>query len=337
MNSKELGKRLKEGKIDNLYLFYGCEDYIKETYIEKIKDIVLENDIMGLNFTQFDEQPDKNELLEAIEAAPVMSDKKVVLLNGINVVSTSVKKDFKDTVTEIFSDIPEYTVIIIKEKETDSKKISKPLLNLVKKYGVDIPCDYLDYNDLVVFANKKFSANNKVIRKGDLEYLVSVCDPSINSIMREVEVISAYLGEEKEVTREVIDLLVKRTIEDRVFSLSDAIINRDRKLAYEILYDLELLKNQHPAGKIFSIICDHFINMYAVVNNNKERIPASDTLSMLELNGRAFLINKYLRQAEKIDITKLKEIINLLSDLDYKVKNGLTEPYYAIEQIIATV
>ena len=337
MTSKELGKRLKEGKIDNLYLFYGCEDYIKETYIEKIKEMVLENDIIGLNFTQFDEVPDKNELSEAVESVPVMSDKKIVLLNGINVVSTSVKKDFKDAITEIFSDIPEYTVIIIKEKENDMKKISKPLLNLVKKYGVDIPCEYLDYNDLVVFANKKFSANNKIIRKGDLEYLVSVCDPSINSIMREVEVISAYLGEEKEVTREIIDLLVKRTIEDRVFSLSDAIINGDKKLAYEILYDLELLKNQHPAGKIFSIICDHFINMYVVVNNNKERIPANDTLSMLELNGRAFLINKYLKQASKIEISKLREIINLLNELDYKVKNGLTEPYYAIEQIIATV
>ena len=108
MNSKELGKRLKDGKLDNLYVFYGCEDYIKETYIEKIKDMVLENDIMGLNFTQFDDIPDKNELSEAVESVPVMSDKKIVLLNGINVISTSVKKDFKEAVTEIFSDIPEY-------------------------------------------------------------------------------------------------------------------------------------------------------------------------------------------------------------------------------------
>jgi len=29
MNSKELSKRLSDGKIDNLYLFYGEEDYIK--------------------------------------------------------------------------------------------------------------------------------------------------------------------------------------------------------------------------------------------------------------------------------------------------------------------
>lgn len=337
MNSKELGKRLKEGIIDNLYLFYGEEDYIKDTYIEKIKEIVLKDDIMGLNFTQFDEQPTKNELLEAVEAVPVMSTRKIVFLNGFNVVSTSVKKEFKDVVTDVFSDIPEYTVIIVREKEFDSKKISKPMLNLVKKYGVDIPCNYLEYNDMLSFVNRQFANNKKIIRRDDLEYLVSICEPSINSLLREVEVISAYLGDVSEVTRDVIDLLVKKTIEDRVFSLSDAIINKDKKLAYDILHDLELLKNQHPAGKIFSIICDHFINMYVVICNNKERIPTEKTLAMLELNGRGFLINKYLKQSGKIQLQKLREIVDLLNQLDNKVKSGMTDPYYAIEQIIATV
>ena len=335
MNSKELAKRLSDGKIDNIYLFYGEEDYIKDTYIEKIKEIVLKDDLMGMNFTQFDEMPPKNDLMEAVEAAPVMCERKIVFLNGFNVASTSVKKDAKETFNEIFSDVPEYTVIIIREKETDAKKISKPMLNLIKKTGVDVLCSKLDFADMVTFANKQFSKNKKKIRREDLEYLVSVCEPSINGILREIEVISAYLNEQEEVTRDVIDLLVKKTIEDRVFSLSDAIINKDKKLAYDILRDLELLKNQHPAGQIFSIICDHFINLYVVICNNNERIPSDVTLSMLELYGRNFLINKYLKQKSKIEIVKLREIINLLNELDNKIKNGMTDPYYAIEQIIA--
>lgn len=337
MNSKELQKRLNDGKIDNLYLFYGEEDYIKDTYIEKIKSIVLKDDFMGMNFTQFDDVPSKNEFSEAIESAPVMCEKKIVYLNGINVVSTSVKKEFKEAITEIFEDIPEYTVIIIREKETDIKKMSKPLMSLVKKYGVDILCNYLEYSDMITFINRQFSKNKKKIRREDLEYLISICEPSINSVLREVEVISSYLNEKEEVTREVIDLLVKKTIEDRVFSLSDAIINKDKKTAYSILNDLELLKNQHPSGKIFSIICDHFINLYVVICNYNDRIPNENTLSMLELNGRGFLINKYLKQKSKISLEKLREIINLLNELDYKIKNGLTDPYFAIEQIIATV
>ena len=161
MKSKELGKRLSDGIIDNLYLFYGDEDYIKDTYIDRIKTMVLENDMLGINFTQFDDVPTKNELLEAVESAPMMCDKKVVLLNEINIVSTSVKKDLKDALTDIFENIPEYTVIIIKEKERDSKKISKPMLKLVQKNGVDIECARIEMEDMMVFINRQFSKNQK--------------------------------------------------------------------------------------------------------------------------------------------------------------------------------
>lgn len=337
MNSKELNKKLNEGIIDNLYLFYGEEDYIKDTYIEKIKSIVLKDDIMGMNFTQFDEEPSKNELIEAVESVPVMCERKIVYLNGFNVVSTSSKKEIKETINELFNDIPSYTVIIIRERETDVKKISKPLLKLVQENGNDILCDKLSFSDMITFINRQFAKNKKKIRRDDLEYLISICEPSINSILREVEVICAYLDDSDEVTREIIDLLVKKSIEDRVFSLSDAIINKDKKTAYDILNDLRLMKNQHPAGKIFSIVCDHFINMYVVITNSMERIPNNETLSLLELNGRGFLINKYLRQKDKIKTEKLREIISELNELDYKVKNGLTEPYFAIEKIISIV
>ncbi len=335
MKSKELGKRLNEGHIDNLYLFYGEEDYIKDTYIEKIKSIVLENDMLGINFTQFDEVPSKNELSEAVEAAPMMCEYKIVLLNEINVVSTSVKKDFKEALNDILDNIPEYTVVIIKEKERDSKKISKPMLKLVQKNGVDVECARIEMEDMMVFINRQFSKNQKRIRREDLKYLISICEPSVNSVLREVEVICAYLNDREEVTREVIDLLVKKTIEDRVFQLSDAIINKDKKTAYDILTDLKLLKQQHPAGQIFSLVCEHFVNMYVVICNNNARIPSEVTVSDLKLNGRAFLINKYLRQQGKLSLDKIQEIIILLEELDRKIKVGLTDPYYAIEQIIA--
>ena len=76
-------------------------------------------------------------------------------------------------------------------------------------------------------------------------------------------------------------------------------------------------------------------NLTEVVNN--ERISNDTTLAMLELYGRNFLINKYLKQKTKIEVSKLREIINLLNELDNKIKNGMTDPYYAIEQIIAIV
>ena len=45
---------------------------------------------MGMNFTQYDEVPSKNELMEAVESAPVMCEKKIVYLNLTNDQKTNI-------------------------------------------------------------------------------------------------------------------------------------------------------------------------------------------------------------------------------------------------------
>lgn len=335
MNSKELKKRLASGIIDNAYLFYGEEDYIKDTYINLIKDTVLSDDITGMNFTRFDELPTVDEMLEAVESAPFMCDKKVVMFNSVGIMASSLKKDLKNAFTDVLSDIPDYTVIIVKEHESDKKAFSKPVLTAFEKAGSVVESNYLSASDMLSFANKEFGKYKKKITREDLEYLLYLCDSSINSVLREVEKLAMYNKESEIVTRKEIDLLVKKSIEDRVFSLSDAIINKNTKMAFEILEELKLLKNQHPANMIFALVCDHIVGMYVAAVNSKERVPNDVTLRMLDYKpNRAFLINKYVKQASGKSRAKVKELIHLCSELDFKIKNSLVDPYYAIEQLI---
>ena len=65
-------------------------------------------------------------------------------------------------------------------------------------------------------------------------------------------------------------------------------------------------------------------------------IPNDETMKLLELTPkRAFLINKYVNQGRKADISRFRKIISTLNEIDYKIKNGLIDPYFAIEEIIA--
>ena len=337
MNSKELNKRLKENLIDNIYLFVGEEDYIKDVYIKKIKDIVLKNDISGLNFIQYDELPEINELTDTIESVPMMSDMKIVLLNSLNLLSKNIKKNAKDSITKILEDIPTYTVIIIREACHASKSKTSPIYKIAEKKGCVIECELLETSEMMLFINKEFIKRNKKISRQDLTYPVSLCDGNINALLSEVEKISSYLGNEEVVRRHDIDLLVKKSIEDRIFDLFDLIIQRNKSGAFKVLNDLKLLKNQHAPGQIFSIICDNFLNMYISFNNYKEDIPQSTTISLLELPpNRAFLVKKLLRQCNgNIEISRLERIIKRLSEMDAQIKLGYIDPYYAIEEIIS--
>lgn len=336
MNSKELNKKLKENIIDNLYLFCGDEDYIKDTYIKKIKDIVLADDISGLNFIQYDELPDINDLTDTIESVPIMCEKKIILLNSLNLTGTSVKKDLKTSITELLSDLPEYTIVIIKEPAYAGKSKTSAVYKLCDKKGAAIECDLLSNSDMILFMNKHFIKNGKKITKENLELFLSLCDGTINFAVTEADKICAYLGENDIVNKCDIELMVKKPIEDKVFELFDSIVIRNKTKAYNILNDLKLLKNQHSPAQIFSIICDNFINMYLAVNNFKDGIPNSDTVRLLDLPpNRAFVVSKLLKQAKTIDITRLKRIISRLSEMDIKIKRSTVDPYYALEEIIA--
>ena len=81
-------------------------------------------------------------------------------------------------------------------------------------------------------------------------------------------------------------------------------------MAFEILEELKLLKNQHPANMIFALVCDHIVGMYVAAVNSKERIPNDVTLKMLDYKpNRAFLISKYVKQASGKSRKKVKELI----------------------------
>ena len=53
------------------------------TIMELTGDIVLADDISGLNFIQYDELPDINDLTDTIESVPIMCEKKIILLMKI--------------------------------------------------------------------------------------------------------------------------------------------------------------------------------------------------------------------------------------------------------------
>lgn len=336
MNSKELNKLLKENKTDNLYLFYGDEDYIKDTSIKRIKSVILSDDITGMNFIQFDDIPDEHEFRDIVESVPFMGGKKLILLNSLGLLSSSLKKDVKEMMSDILSDIPDYTVIIIKEPSGIEKVKSSAIYKIADKKGTIVQCDLLSTSDLMVFAGRQFKTNGKIIETKDLEYLLDLCNGDLNSTITNINKICAYLGDNAEVKRATIDIMVKKSVEDRVFELFDAIVNGKKKEAYLIFSDLKLLKNQHPSSQIFYIICDNFMNMYLTLNNSKEGISNSETVELLALPpNRAFLVKKYLTYSKRMDTERLRRIIGTLADMDYKTKNGLIDPYFALEEIIA--
>ncbi len=332
MFSKELDKRLKSGIIDPVYLFYGEEEYVKEVYVERIKELVLQNDMMEMNFHAVKETITAEELTELVDSVPMMCDRKLIYLNGLGLVKAGCKQELKDALSSILEDIPPYAVLLIKEDVIDKRQ--KGLLKLIEQKGSIVEFPYLSEHDMAIFVNREVAKYGKKIRKEDIEYLIYLCDTSVNAILREVEKLCNYVGQEEIITREAIDKMVKKSVETRIFELSDALISKNKTLAYQILNELKLFKFQYPAATLLSLIARHISGVYNMKING-DIYDVSEKMKYLDGKVPPFVVNKYMKQGAGMSVEALESFIREISELDIKTKSSGMDGYLAIEKLIA--
>ena len=127
-NLLKLKKQLKEGILAPLYVFYGEEDYLREMYVNRVKDCVPDGGFPDFNHIKIEGRDVAfSEYDDAWESFPMMTDKKLIhikdsgifqLKSGKDEASTEEKKEFW---TEKFKRISDDTVVIFDETAVDKR------------------------------------------------------------------------------------------------------------------------------------------------------------------------------------------------------------------------
>ena len=86
-----LEKELKQGNLNNIYLFYGEESYLLENAVKKIKKIFGEL-ILGINYIQINETNIDN-LISDIETPAFGFDKKLIVIKNSGLFKKGTKKN----------------------------------------------------------------------------------------------------------------------------------------------------------------------------------------------------------------------------------------------------
>ena len=331
MEWKELNGQIKQNKFSNIYFFTGDEEYLKDFYEKE-----LINKIVGENFPMFNlcefegTKIDITELRSAVVAYPIMSPKKLIIIkdSGIFKKISADKLEFWESV---FSDFPDYLHIIFRENNIDKRqKLWKMAVNI----SSEVTFKMLRGGDLKGWLVKHIAQNGKTISDENISYLLSKCDSTMYSLMREIEKLSSFIGKASEIERKHIDKIVTKSVESRVFEFVDALTQNDKQKAFEIIGELKILKE--PNAKICSIIAKHLMGLLQtkLMKNKGENIKSIASA----LGTKDFVISKYLSQSNNIDIKKLNDLILKCSDMDICMKSGtFSDGYFAIEEFIVNI
>ena len=296
MNYQELETKNIE---DSVYLLKG-DDLLTSKAIKKIAKTL---GVQKINISEFNaDNFDAIDLINVCNQFSFFDEKRIVCVNFLEKELTA------------------------NEKKTISDYVKKPnkdcclLLNDNNRYfdfvkdvkTIDCVASETWACDHIV---SLFNENGKSITNQDAKILYSYTLGNFNRIELEIKKISDYLGQQKEVTAEIIDLLVFKDSELKVFDLTAALGEKNKTLAHKLLYDM--LKAGEPPIKILGLISNHFRRLFFAKINKGSNLELSKALGCKE-----YAIVKAKQQAEGFSASKLKNIQNLVLEADYNIKSG---------------
>lgn len=355
---QRIEKDMKSGNIPGVILLCGREDYLTDHYMNALVDRMVEPAARQLDLTEFTtDQVDADRIAEAAETLPLMSPKKVILIQGLINSQGRYPKGIDSSSTQVeallhvIGQIPEQTVLLITadkprttgeyKKQSDGRKLSK-LSQAVKKAGGEVyDFDTLERSQLRNFAVKRFQAAGKTCTNGVLQkitydtgYGSRYSNYDLYLLENDLKKLIAYVGERPTITDEDADQVLTLSPENNVFHMLDAI---SRGRSDQALIDLNTL--MEDGGSEFAILSNIVKQLELMLIARElmdENISRPEILKYLQKEEKVaeYRGRKVMETANRTRSESLKNMLLSALAVEENIKGGIMDGRLALEYFI---
>ncbi|MDV2683061.1 DNA polymerase III subunit delta [Alkalihalophilus lindianensis] len=333
MNYLQAKKELKQGKVSPVYFIYGTQAFLIEDFTQHLLNQVIGQDGSDMNVITytFSETPIELAVQEA-ETMPFLGTNKVVIVKDFHAV-TSQKTDSKiehdlDVLTQyIENPSPESTLVLVApyEKLDERKRVTKRL----KKEATVIEAMPFDDRMMKQWIEEQATTKGIQITKEASERLVERLGFDLLMLAGELEKMALYVGEE-EITVDVVELLVARTLEQDVFALIDFAVKKRLDEALVIYHDL--LKQKEDPLKLLALLARQFRIYYQVKGLSKQAYSQKQIATQLKLHP--YVVKLASAKVNQFNERTLLTFLEACADTDYAIKSGKIDKVLALELLL---
>jgi DNA polymerase-3 subunit delta len=225
-------------------------------------------------------------------------------------------------------------VVVVRQKELkDKKHLAYMYLN---KYATVEEYKRLEGLKLRVWVDnevKELTSGNVSLAAGAIDRLTAFYQNDMWRLYRELEKVLTY-KEEGILQQQDIDILCQGHFQTKIFDLIDAIVIRQKALAYKLLYQL-IDQGQSEIG-IFAMVMYQFRNLAKISDAQKHGITQPEILAK-KLQLHPFVVKKSIVQMRNFPMERLKKIYELACLLDGQIKLGQKDAQDALVYFIAKI
>lgn len=329
------GKMLKGEIKDNIFLFAGDDDYLKEFYCNKLISKTVDESLRFFNFHSYE---DDDTPLETVFAdgdnLPVMAEKTCLLVKNYSLTGLNTSQLSK--LEESLKQLPETTVMIFyfSSSEIPQGKNAKwdSLVKLISGLGTVIKTDHRTPAKTAKLLVTRAKEKGTSIDYETAYYLVTSVGDDMQTVLNEFNKVCAFSCGEP-VTKEMIDITAVKSVEASVFDISTSIFSGNTDKAFSILN--ELLRQKTPVNSIIGALGSAYVNLYRLkvaLNADKNVSDFSDAFQYKETRHT---FGKILPYAKKTGLSSIRKALDILLEADTKSKSSKISDEILLTELVS--
>jgi len=341
------------------YLLHGDDEFSSREYLKKLRQ---QGDFQYNQDTYNGADVALNTLIITSNTMPFLSEQRLVVIEGLpkrkrgeavgdnsfevsdaeaegtakgkakkgkkGKSATLSRAGFEKALAEHIGEMPETTVLILLVDEV--LDAANPLFKAAEKYGKVIQSRVPKGSNLENWIVKRAKSNHVKINPEAVTLLANYIGSQLRMLANELDKLSTYVGPEGTITVKEIRLLSAQVQEARIFDLTDALAQRNRKQALNILHDL--LSDGEPPIKLISTITSQVRSLLLVKELAQKGMRSAQIASTISM--APFIVDKALRQVGNFSSAQLEGAYRQLLATDAALKRSRMSPEMALDLLV---
>lgn len=322
MDYFQLKKDIENNNIENVYIFTGSENFLKNSAIDIMIEKYVPLEVRELNISYINEETSVKDIIDMYETLPFLADKRLLIIKDINYIKDD-EENIKKFAEKLKSGNDLCLMLIIADG------IPKQYQS-VSKVSTSVTFVTLNETLLVKWLIELAKKDDVTLKKENAELIIRYCLSDMTVLKNELDKLIMYVKDKNSIIeKEYIDLITTKSVQYNVFKMLDYFEQGNFKNAYEMLNEVNSSYGQSSA--ILGAIAARYRNIYYVKSMQEKGYRGDSIKNELGMNQYAF--QAAVNSAKNISKSKINRVFELLSKADYDVKSGALKEEDALENL----
>ena len=324
-------RQLKQQGPARLYLLWGPEDYLREQYLNQLKQLCLPGGEDDFSYKRLNgPELDAQQLQQAVDAMPFMTERTLVELRNVDLNRLSKPED----ILKILSDIPDYcTVAFVQSAEFEPDGRLK-IIKALRTDAKELRFTQQSQGMLTDWIARRFAAAGKGVELDAAQRLIVISGDLMSRLIPEIEKIAAYAKGNK-VTVADVEAVANHIPDADVFEMTELIAQKKYNSALAVLAELLADKSNEP------------IALLAALGNQMRKLYGAKLAAEGGLGNKYvmevcavkydFIVTKLLRAAKGFSTEQLRYAVALCAETDYRMKSSGADSRELLKELVLRI